>query len=304
MKRRVEIEKLIRWAYADELPKDGATSFLRPDGFGFGWGSTAKYAKYGADVQEPDRVNRFGVTPDQAATSGPHPDAVAIHMAILELDRLDFDLPADWYPLSDICPIDGDLGTSGLAATARGLRRIVGEGRDGAKSFGRAVSEFIRIRAILGPPDWRAEKPISKKVSYSDGRPKWFYRETISTEGGSYEVETENGYDRKRRIGKPGAYQKHFLDPDPVEAVIARAEYQIWHSALSAVVEDVAGRLDDYEPLPIALPAWPWEEKDRPAPRILVDMNPQPIIVKAPRPIAGPPLRRGIDRKAEKAGAN
>jgi hypothetical protein len=302
MKKRIAIDDLLRWTYRDELPKDGATSFLRPDGFGFGWGSVSKAGKYLADVQEPDVRNRFGLAPDLTAKSAPHPDAVSVYYAVQNLDELDFDLPEDWYPLADICPVESILGPSGLVATAKGVRQLAPadgaftDGR-GKRRLRRQVSDLIQRAAIIAPPEWRGEVPTIKKVS-EYGKPKWYIRETLIGESGPYEVEID-GFDRKRRLPKPGAYQKTYLDPDPVETVITRAEYQIFVAASELLVADLRGRLAEHEPVTSDRSAWPWEGEDRPPPRVLVDLRPQPVIKRDPKPVAGPPPKRGIERPKE-----
>jgi hypothetical protein len=300
-KKPRSIESLLKWSYAEELPKDAETSFLRPDGFGFGWGSVTEFGRYMTDVQTPDIVNRFGVTPDMTARTGPHPDAVRIHLAVLNLDGLDFELPEDWHPLSDICPIDGALGAEGLAATSRGLRQISIVDGTGRRRLTRSIAEFLRTRAILGPPGWQGETPKLRYRTAADGRHLWFIRECVTTATGSFEIERQIATPAKKKGPKAGSYRKTFLDPDPCDLVHDRAEYQLYCAALGFLIEDLKGRLDEWEPTESGLPFWPWEDGDRPSPRILVDMRPQQPIMHEPRPIAGPPLKRGITKRDEAA---
>lgn len=296
-KTRRDIETLLRWAYRDELPKDGAMSFLRPAGFGFGWGSGLDY------MANIDEVNRYGVPIDKQAQGRPHPDATLIHVVVQDLDRLEFDLPEDWYPLSDICPIDGELGQAGLGATARGLRQLYSD--DGGRMrLRRSVADFVRAKAVLGAPDWEGDQPKQRHVTDSNGKPIWYIRDCVSTETGSFEIERTTPAPGKKKSAARGAYRKTYLDPDPVDAVVRRAEYQLLLSAWAALTEDLAGRLESYEPVMSDRPAWPWEDGDRPAPRILVDLRAKPFPQREPRPVAGPPPYRGIERKKESAREN
>lgn len=286
-KTRRSIEDLLKWTYTQELPKDGATQFLRPSGFGFGWGSGLQYM---ANIDEA--VNRYGVPIDKTAQAAPHPDAKLIHTVVGGLDELEFDLPEDWYPLSDICPLDGDLGPAGLAATLRGLRRVYTVDQNGCRYLKRSVADFVRSCAILGPPDWRGDPPVVRKVCHENGKPRWFLREVLVADAGNYEIEAD-GYDKKRKCPKPGAYQKTYLQPDPIEVVERRAEYQILISAWAAVFEALAGRMEQFEAEMSDRPAWPWEDGDRPAPRILTDGREVRPIKQVPRPRALPPMKRG-----------
>src|SRR3990167_1198981 len=277
-KKSLPIDDLLRWTYRDELPKDNATAFLRPDGFGFGWGAVSKAGKYLADVQEPDLRNRFGITPDLTSKSQPHPDAARIWFEVQTISN--FRIPEEWNPIADL----GDLAHYGEAAIVKGLDRLflravpaasaslvstrsaAGDRRraGGTLVLLRAPPELIQKFAILGGcPPWEAEKPEFCTVKSKNGRPAWFINEDVTVDGESIEVETRNGLDPKRRLPKAGAYLKHYYDPDPADVVEARAEYEIWHAAISAVAEGLAGRLEEYEPLPPSLPIRPWEANDK-----------------------------------------
>lgn len=306
--KRMLINELVRWAYRDELPKDGATTFLRPDGFGFGWGSVAKFAKYGAEVDEPDIRNRFGLAPDFTAQTQPHEDAVRVWIAVQGLNELTLSIEEDWNPIADLdihptyeeAAIDKALDAMCFVpgkppeATLRSWRSARAARDPGNPMLlRRSVSDLIQKYAVLGSvPPWEAEKPEFKTVM-ENGKAKWFIREVIETETGPVEIEA-NGLDPKRRIPKDGAYLKHYYDPDPSMTVEDRAEYELWHSAMSALTEELVGRLDEHEALPLDIPIRPWETGTKPPPRLLVDMRPRRPIQPVRRPVAGPPLPRGI----------
>lgn len=322
-KKKMPIDALIRWAYTVELPKAQARgrTFLRPEGWAMPWGAVTKTGMLGAEIDEPDIRNRYGLAPDVTAHSDPHPDAVRLYNEVRGLDELSFDVPEDWYPLADICPEDGPLAPWARGAVIRGLDEMLIAGPStteaavsrGARSaevvatraprrtLRRPVSDLIRRIAVLGPPDTAADTPSLEVVRATNGRPRYFIRETIVTATGPVEVEVD-GYDRKRRLPKPGAYTKSYLDPDPADVVLRRAEHQVWHAACGILVTLLHGRLEAHAAEPADFPPWPWETGQRPAPRVLLDLRPpQPSIVRPPRPLAGPPPKRGITRHKERA---
>lgn len=276
MKRRLPIEALLKWAYRDELPKDGATSFLRPDGFGFGWGSVAKHGELLADVQEPDVRNRFGLAPDFTALRGPHDDAVRIWQSVQYVGGLTVEFEEDWNPLADFPKLAHRLDEF----IERGLGKV-----------SCSIPVMIQRQAVLGKaPDWRSEDPKLLTIKATNGRPQWFIKEQM--QDGS-EVETKGGLDTKTRLPKAGAYLKHYYEPKPSDVVARRAEYQIYISALEAVVDDLAGRLDDYEPTKEGLSYYPWMDAPAPKPAVLPSRLPPVRIIRDPAPLAGPPPRRG-----------
>lgn len=294
--RAIDIEALVRWAYRDELPK-AASVAGEGLAFGFrsGWGGVERYGELLAVVQEPDIRNRYGLVPDFTATGEPHPDAVAVHEAVEALATLEFVQPEGWNPLSDM----GDLGIDGPAAVARGLARLLvvedARGADVALSrdlrsaavkdgvargqrlvLRRSPARLVIRQAILGGcPPWEAEAP-ERCVVMEYGKPKWFRRVVQVSDGAfgpaSHEMEVD-GFDAKRRRPFPDAYQRFILDPDPADAVHARAEYEIWIAALGVLVEDLAGQLHAHAPTPPTRATRPWE-RDVNAGRILPSLRP------------------------------
>ncbi|MEK9754806.1 MAG: hypothetical protein VW338_16545, partial [Rhodospirillaceae bacterium] len=120
MKRARNIEELLAWAYREELPKDGAVQFLRPAGFGFGWGAVGRYSEHLTVVDE-QRLNRYGLEIDLQANNLPHPDAPRIWRAVQELSDLVVAWPAEWNPCIDLELTRADLVEAGIAA---GLARL------------------------------------------------------------------------------------------------------------------------------------------------------------------------------------
>jgi len=92
-----------------------------------------------------------------------------------------------------------------------------------------------------------------------------------------YEEIEADGWDARRRIPQPEAYNRLVLRPDPHDAIVARGEHEIWHAALCALAETLTGRLTSARPLPPGFAARPWENIcGGRAPVILPDLRPQP----------------------------
>jgi hypothetical protein len=311
--KQIDVEKLVRWAYREELPKAAPVSPVMPSGFGFAWGGVAGYGALLANVDEPDIRNRYGVVPDLTAQVQPHPDAIRVWTAVQNLDEMSITLPADWSPLDDM----GDLGAHGPAATDRALGRLflpsttrtetaILVGFHSARiehtvetvdlRLRKPMSELIQTAAILGPPDWQSDKPVLRCMTNANGTVRWFRRTTIVGEHGPIEVETD-GYDTHRRRPHVDAYPKEYLDPDPAGCAVRRGQYQLWLAGLAAVVDDLAGRLDEFEPLPSSHSSEPWTEDEDTPPRVLEDRSPAKPLERTSRPLAGPPPHRGQPRK-------
>ncbi|MBP2147945.1 hypothetical protein [Xanthobacter flavus] len=310
-RKTVDIEALLRWAYRDELPKAAAEG---DETFVFrlrtGWGGVEKMGELLALVQEPDMCNRFGLFPD-AMEREPHPDAVAVFDAVERLGELVYAMPEEWNPLEDL----GDLGADGPAAIARGIGLLTTTkafdaagaevsahampGESGAvrkvQQMRRSPARIVIRHALLGGcPPWEAERPERAVVMHPMGRgPAWFRKITVTSDGAfapaRYEVEVD-GFDYSRRRPYADAYQKTFLDPDPVDIVVSRAEYEIWHACLASLVSDLQG-LSAHHVLPSLRAARPWEDREQ-GNRIL------PSLLRAAGPL---PESRAVRREKKRA---
>jgi hypothetical protein len=265
--KRMPIEDLLRWAYRDELPKDDAPSHFDMPGYGGAWGGIERYGELMTLVDEP--VNCWGVVPNFLAGGRPHPDAVAIGKAVMDLDALALGIPEDWDPLADL----GDLGALGAAAIVQALDRATALDRDGRTRLLKAKpSHLVRRCAILAPPEWRGDVPEVKLVTGANGKARWFRRIVLQGDAGGYECEVD-GYNERRKRQYDDAYQKSYLDPDPTDVAEARAEYEVWHAALDLLVLDLYGLLAAHEALPTNHPARPWETGEAKQARILPDLR-------------------------------
>ena len=291
-KKRVEIEALLRWAFRDELPKAQAGRGLLP-GMRGGWDALAKFGTYLTAIDEPT-LNRWGVVPALELGGAPHPDAEVVAAAVEALDALELVLPDGWYPFADL----GDLGDLGVGAAAAALERLTVDDADGRWRLRSAPSRLVFRQAVLGGcPTWEAETPRVRPLRGVHGQPQWFVRRMIVNRASDTPFEVElDGFDVRARRPLPDAYQKLVLDPSPVDAGVARGEYEIWRFALDVLVDDLAGALEDHEPTASKRAMRPWEGETRA--RTLADLTPPAwAVAAAQRPRRGR-ARRGTEKTA------
>lgn len=263
MKTTIDIEDLLIWAYRAELPKVPAEP-VGPARHGSGWAAMSAYRNLLAVVDDRDVRNVYGVTPDKMAVNGPHPDAVTLDRVVSELDGLHLDVPADWWPFADMAPADG-WGDAGARAVSDALDRLAVRGKDGGLRFKASPAWLVRKHAMMGTvPDWEAE-PIEYRLvrGGNGGHAKWFMMskvaQVVNGEIIGYAEHEVDGWCVSRRRPFPGAYHKHELVPSPVYAACDRAEYEVWHAALVALVEMLGESLVAHRVTGPARVARPWE---------------------------------------------
>ncbi|HQF30573.1 MAG TPA: hypothetical protein PLJ34_03920 [Hyphomicrobiales bacterium] len=274
MKKRVDIEKLLSWAYGQELPKAAPKAGGYGIGFRCGWDAVIAFGELSADVD----VNRYGVVADRGATEAPHPDALIIAEAVAGLDGLVIDMPDGWCPDAGL-----GLGADGPALFARAMAAGTVIDRAGDVTTRRSARRLVEHHAIMGSaPDWRGG-PCERDVErHQNGKPRWFLRERVVVDGVAIEREIE-GWNHTAKRARPGAYTKTVFRPDPAPILIARVEYCVWHSALGLLCDDLAGRLSAYEVDGSARRLEPWQAAD--------DLVMGGAILYDPRPASWPPKK-------------
>lgn len=290
--KTIGIEALLRWAYCEELPKAPSQSMgLIAPGFGGAWGGIERYGELLTVVDAP--VNVYGVVPDFTAARGPHPDALAVHDLLDTLDGAVVRLPEPWEPLVDLVRPGGLTEGEAAAAAARALARVTVIDADGDRLWREGLTALVRRHAVLGSrPDWRAEAPERSVVLGANGKPRWFRRSSVwsgavDADGNAvadlgrwHEVELD-GFDARRREPYPDAYTKTVLDPDPAADAEARAEWEVWRSAVATLAAEIAtpapdglARLISHRVAPFAESARPWLEGEvGVAGRVLPDLR-------------------------------
>lgn len=255
--RTMEIDRALRWAFVNELPK--ARRDARAGELISSWRAVAAWAETMCETAR-DGVNRYGLVALDGECGEPHADALLIGEAVLALDQIGFDLPEDWRPDRDV-DWPSDLRAQAVdEARRRACRRAdVGRGRDEMRL---AASTLVQRCAVMGdPPDWEIGETLCDFVRGASGRPRWFRRVELSAPGAFgdvVELVEVDGYDARAKRPHPDAYFKRRLEPSPVDALVRRAEYEVWRTAMDVLHEELAGRVS-FDLRPCAWPARPWE---------------------------------------------
>ncbi len=283
-RRKLTVSAALKWAWSDELPKEPAAgAFLPPPASASAWASILRFGELGSIVDR--QPNRFGCIPfDQG--DWPHPDALRIAAAVEALADCTLDVPDGWHPMPEITEADRDLGDK---AVRDALHKVVMPNPAGERVFRAAPASLVVRHAILGlVPDWRMDSaPVKRFELNASGQPRWFVRREVRTvigthADGSDRVEIVNtevdGWSPRLRRPVAGAYRREYLDPDPVPVMVARAEYEVFRSAMALLAEDLAGALETVEIMPDDWPASPWSDSPgdgevRRQPRILPDLR-------------------------------
>jgi len=284
-KRCGAVEDLIAWAWREELPKVPKQS--GPRQMASGWMQTERFGEL-LSLVDLHGVNEYGAVPDFSADSWPCRDAQLIGRAVLELDDYALELPEDWRPAPEL----DSFGGLGAKAVSDAWRRMTVE-HDGRQKLRLRPSDIVVHRAVMGyDAGAMAIGDVEQRYeAWGNGEIRWFVRRPmhviVGQDGDGNDItQLENveinGWNSKSRRPLPDAYRKPCLDPDPVDAIIARAEHEIWLSALGMVFDQVAHDMTDVVMLPSRVDAQPWRDEAR-EPRVLPDLVAQAAMDRAER---------------------
>ncbi|SFM00286.1 hypothetical protein SAMN03159423_4842 [Bradyrhizobium sp. NFR13] len=254
-KIEMDIEKLLHWAFRDELSKRAVSA---AEGI---WDRIQENQHHGGI----DR-SHHGAGQRYAQIGLPHPDAERIERAVTGLQML----VVEWDKCIDI--IAGDLG--GLitindvapstapkrvpkvgwgAAGNRALKGMFGPGaerlhqdrpRDVIMVAGIRTDVLVAMHAIKGTrPDWFEEQPQPKRVQAERGVNAKIIGEC-----------------RGKDLYTVGSYCPLRYDPSPMTVVHSRADYAAWHRGLLVLSETL--ELEKFVALPPKAPATPWFEDE------------------------------------------
>lgn len=278
MKKQVECEGLLRWAYRDELPKKMTSS---AEGI---W-DRIKDQRPGQDPGHgaAQRYPHFGL---------PHPDAERVEMAVGRLQDLciDWDMEG-WAILGDLLAL-ADPRSPALCGGAyrppskAGWPVIRPGGRTGRQSAKvdpprdvilvrtLRTAALVTMHAGMGTrPGWQEEPP----------RPTPIYRGSKPTIVGEC---------RGKNLYTAGSYCPMEWTPSPITIAETRADYLAWWRGLMYLAETLV--LEDYNVLPPLAPEMPWRDGVEYRPPVRATLWP-PKLDKLPlnpeRKITGPPKR-------------
>lgn len=263
MKRIITIERLVRWAYCEELPKAARDAGpLGPAAFGPSIDARQQPAwACGGLIDEP---NRWGVMPDHSAHDEPHPDALRVGEAVMALTP-------DCLPemMAGRCAVFSreEYGAAGepcraLLDKAQARAWAACSGPDGQR-FAGSIPALIVRNAVLGVEDCTFDVPRLEHERAANGRDRWFVQRRHVIDGVVVNREEKGTDSRGRPVA--GAYRKPYLDPDPWPCALARIRYWAWNCAIKHLARVLEHRLAEHELPPRtqwgAFPDWrPWEK--------------------------------------------
>ncbi len=247
--KTIGITELLSWAFCQELCKigsggDGLTSVGSSN-----WSLTRDMATLGTLIDKSP--NAYGVVPGFIEDGEPHADAVKVGDAVRGLARIGFEIPEGWMPFPEFDDPHGLI--------AKEVARVVAEVRlKGDRLGGRHLVSLVTGAAILGRgPDWSCTQPKARMVSMN-GTPRWFIlRKTTDAFGRVFEIESD-GFDAVKRRPKKGAYRRYELSQPLRGAILARLDWQLWQDALSALGNDLHGRLANHQIAAFSADRQPW----------------------------------------------
>lgn len=277
MKQTIDVEKLLAWAWREELPKAGAARSWQGGGIQRAFKAVEKFGQY-LTLIDCEGENRFGVVSDLMAMEEPHADAIRVYEAVRGLDDFELVMPDAWDPLGDL----DDIEPERPMLIRHALDRVAPMDARGVRRVSCAGALIVKHAILGGAPDWEAEQPERRFVAGPNGRPLWFRRITVETTAGPMESEVD-GWNATAKRPMAGAYRKTILDPDPREAACGRAEYEIWHAALGMITEALAGALEQFEVVASSRVARPWEGPATLAPRLLPNLAAAAAVPSLPR---------------------
>lgn len=287
VKRKIEVEQLVRWAIRDEISKERTSS---AEGI---WDRIREQGQNGGVAVDPgrregaQRYPHFGL---------PHPDAYKVQKAISALrdTYIDWAVEAEkilgpMLAIADPRPLQA-RPTQAPRATSVGYntrhiekdghwRREAASARDVIMVRTLRTAVLVTTHAAAGTrPDWCPE----------GARPHF-----VEAEFGPRNRPKLVGECRGRNLYTEGSHCPLQWLPSPIEIAEDRADYLAWWSGLAQLAASL--ELDAHEVLPPAAPEYPWLAPREQHQVLVVDdgasrMSPLPL--KPQRDRAGPPRPR------------
>jgi hypothetical protein len=246
--KKITIEKLLHWAFREELPKIGAGTVSVP-----GFSPTdvlAGLIELGTGIDKSP--NGFGVISGYVYEGEPHPDAILVGEAVRAIgDGRGIDIDAGWAPF----PEWDD--PHGLIAAAVERVRQRENGRSGRTSARSVAAMMMGIVMVGREPDWHADEPKTAMI-LKNGKPAWFVKSACKDSFGRDHLVEEDGYDKRKQRPKAGAYRKYRLTENIEGAILDRMEWQLWQSALVALHQKLSAGLQAHMLLPSEPNYHPW----------------------------------------------
>lgn len=246
--KNVDVAELLTWAFTQELWKVGSGGGISSVP-GSNYSSVIGFGELCALI---DRTpNHFGVIPGFEEAEA-HEDALAVGYAVKALAGLGLVMPsAGWNIFPEFDDPHG--------AIANEVDRVLSNWRaKGAAAAGAHLVALTTRCAILGKgPDWRADEPrVAPLMKW--GNAMWFVRRRRKDSlGNHFDVESD-GFDKRTRRPKPGAYRKFRVVEPMTSAVLDRLDWWLWQRALESVHEALSGRLSAHRLFEYQRVCEPW----------------------------------------------
>ncbi|MAY63985.1 MAG: hypothetical protein CML29_17415 [Rhizobiales bacterium] len=247
--KQVSIMELMAWAFREELPKvERQGSFATTGAVASTAAMIAQVGELGTLVDVP--VNQWGVVPVMVDDE-PHPDALRVGEAVRALTGKTVTPPDGWNPFPDWADEDGLVA----AAVASALPSI-------SAHAGRTFLADAVCAAVLGKSiDWRCDPPRRRMVMRG-GKPAWF-AETSGSDASGQWVREIDGYDRRSKRPRPGAYRKYELTRPIHGDISTRFRRAAWASGLRLLARQLAAEGLAAHELTNRVPRIaPWEPKE------------------------------------------
>ena len=291
-KRQVEIEKLLQWAYRDELPKQfpGGSSLM------------ADLAMLGAPIDRDDMSDRMPV-----GAGTPHPDALLIDWHVRALQPVIVNWSGQRRSLmGDLAAyLDRDEPVTPAMDTGPQVDIELYHSRSGGE---RARSRVERRRIVL--PVRECAATLVTLHARMGTRPPWQMPIRLEPVLSGNHKPTMIGRMIRKNVYTAGSHCPLRLAPSAQDIARARFEYWVWHQALVYLVRVVCD-LRDHAVLPPSAAAHPWlcdDEVGGPKSRVLTTPGARPSFSRLPlqpkRKAALPPLRSQIEEERTRGTVN
>lgn len=257
MKKQMDIENLLRWAFVHELPKG------RENGGGQGirsaWEGIYNLGVLGTLVQTDGFSGGGFIEPGE-----PHRDATLIGEAVRGLEGMEIGGFEDWDAFADVPELAAHM--EGVSARVAARMAAMPAGSRARLPVTLTISAAVTGRG----PDWRwPEEPRARMVERS-GKPAWFVKRAFTDAFGRRSAIETDGFDA--RAGRPlrGAYRKYVVAPDPWLVALARMDWQVWVLSLATLAAELDGCLADWDVVAAQHSPTPWVDGEAAtAPRVL-----------------------------------
>jgi len=250
--KTMTIHELLHWAYCQELGKVGGTMADTSGGYSAAWERTQEMAALGTLIDRSPNV--FGIVPTSVYEGEPHVDALTVGQFVRKIETVaDLAPPSGWQPFPEFDDPHGVIAEEiGTVVSQWWLK--------GERANSAALQALIVRSAVIGRgPDWSAEAPrVVPLMKW--GNPMWFIeKKTKDALGRVYAYETD-GFDKRKRRPRPGAYQKYRLVEPMRGAIMARLDWHLWQMALARLANGLANHLIDHRIAGFIPFRAPWEE--------------------------------------------